>query len=125
MIYLSITIIILLQAVSDGLREMKQKRWAKTLEHASIIALFFIPMLYKVHELAMYFNIFLLYVFIRAYLFDPVMHFVSGWHPNFVGTTSPWWDKLMARMNSWQFWVFRAFFLALSIFWYIVAIKNY
>ena len=142
MIYLTLLIIILLQSVSDGLRERSLKKWSKRLEHLSIGLFFVLPLaVFKdiswIYFLSggakeslwiivqVWFCITVLYLFIRAYLFDPVVHTVSGWKINTVGTTSPLWDKLMGRLHSWQFWVMRGFFLALSIFWYYKAIINY
>lgn len=124
--YIIIVLIILLQAFSDGIRTRGKKKLSKWFEHISIILFFILPTTFKMLDTMYIFNIAILYLWIRIYLFDPIVHLVSGYPINFVGNTSPGgWDQLMSRLKTWQFWVMRTVFLTLSIFWYYKAVINY
>lgn len=109
--------IIIFQALEDGLRERKLKTLSKASE-IGYIALFFLLMGIIPQSIENALQTLVLYLTIRAYLFDPVMHLTASYPVNYVGVTSPGWDHLMKRLKGWQFWVFRVFFLGFSLFWY-------
>ena len=127
MIYIILFLIVLSQALEDGLRDRGLTTWSKRIEHFDRIPLMFIlPVFYtlsvsdrSVSMAALYlFVIVVLYASIRAFLFDPVMHLVAGYPVNQVGSTSPVWDSITGRLRTWQFWVLRAAALGFSIFWF-------
>ena len=137
MIYLILLLVTILRAVEDGLWERKLKTWSKYTEPVYLLSMIFLAAFYRhtilqFHSWPMAFEnikylttVAVLMVFINIAFFDVIMHLVSGWKANYVGTTSPGWDDLMKRFENWQFWVFRLSFLALSLFWYFMVVKNY
>lgn len=147
MLYYLILLIVILEAIEDGLFFRGHKAWAKRVELLYKLMLFGAWMFmtvdlfpgYTFHELKIilankqhfwilmkyWFVVVVLWAFIRATFFDPIMHLISGFDQDHVGLTSPLWNKLMNYLNDWKVWVFRGAFLALSFFWYILAVKRF
>lgn len=137
MIYFILLIVVILEAVEDGLREKGKKTWSKRTEGFYKVLLIYVPCfftidLWEVHSWTQFvatahylFVVLILWIFIRTYLFDPVMHLISGWSVNTVGITSPLYDKIMKNLPGWKTWVWRGFWLFLSIFWYYKAVLNF
>jgi hypothetical protein len=137
MMYILLTIIVILEAVEDGLREEGKKKWSKRIEGLYKLLFFLIPCFMTRDVLRVYdwngflgvanysFVLLVLWASIRAYLFDPIMHVLSGWDINTIGITSPLWDDIMKKLPGWKVWVWRIFWLAFSIFWYYKAVKGF
>lgn len=139
MMYWLFFIIIIFEAVADGLMKQNNKVWSKRLEHFSIVLFFLMfpfttvtinPISefkwYYIRESLEYPIILIIqYVTIRWYLFDFINSKTAGWAANFVGTTSPLYDNLLGRLKNWQFWVFKSVGLIASLFWYFVVLLKY
>lgn len=134
MIYWIFIIIVALEAIEDGLWERGHKKWSKRSEGVYKVLLLLLPCLFTVDFLRIHtfwekanyiFVIAVLWASIRAFLFDPIMHLISGYDQDHVGITSPVWDKIMTRLSDWRVWIFRGAFIAFSIFWYYKAVKGF
>ena len=147
MLYYLIFIIVILEAMEDGLFFKGHKSWAKRVEVLYKILMFGIFMFVTVDLLPGYafgewnvikanwhhfqillkywFVLVVLWAFIRAAFFDPIMHLISGFDQDMVGKTSPVWNWIMKYLSGWKVWVFRGGFLGLSIFWYLMAVKRF
>ena len=147
MIYNLIFIIVILEAIEDGLFYKGFKAWAKRVEvlyKIMMIGLFMFVTVdlwpgYAFGEwklikenwqhfqilMKYWFVLVVLWAFIRAAFFDPIMHLISGFDQDHIGKTSPLWNKLMKYLSGWKVWVFRGAFLGLSIFWYLLAVKKF
>jgi len=135
MIYFILLIVVILEAVEDGLWEKSHKKWSKRVEALYKIILLVMVAFYPFSiqqttdwtsrwmVFKMMFEIGLLWASIRAYMFDPIMHLISGFETDHPGVTSPIWDNIMKRLPGWKTWVWRAFWLGFSIFWYLIAVR--
>ena len=132
MLYLLLSLIVILEAVEDGHWERSYKTWSKRSEGLYKVLLLLIPVFLTIDILTTHstwdtmkymFTIGLLWASIRAYLFDPMMHLISGFKQDHPGITSPLWDRIMKRLPGWKTWVWRGFWLGFSVFWYVVAVK--
>jgi len=147
MLYNLILIIVILEAIEDGLFKNGKKKFAKAVEVFYKILMIGLWMFitvdlfpgYTFHELKIilankhhfwilvkyWFVLVVLWAFIRAAFFDPIMHLISGFDQDHTGTTAVFWPKLTKYFKGWKIWVFRGAFLGLSIFWFILAVKRF
>lgn len=135
MIYLILLLIVILEAVEDGLWEIGQKKWSKRVEGIYKVILILMAAFYTFNllpsngwtmtwmKIKMMLEICLLWASIRSYIFDPIMHVIAGFSTDYVGITSPLWNKIMKILGGWKTWVWRGFWLGFSIFWYIIAVR--
>lgn len=123
-IILSYSIIITLAALADSLFFLGNKYWAKIVEEMYMVMLISVPAIYwqlfrsnKGVNWQMIIALILTYTFIRIALFDALFNLFSGIGLNYIGTTDPW-NILLSKLQMWQWWVIRVFFLLLTfIIW--------
>lgn len=126
MILIAYILLTILAATTDALFFNGNKSASKLVEFIFQAGLIFIPLLYvKRINLEYIVYIGLMYAFIRWSLFDLTFNLIARLNPNYVGTTTPIYDKLMSQLKDWAFWWMRVFAMGVAFVLYFRKIKIY
>lgn len=134
MIILTLIFILILQAIADGLFDRGKKKLSKLIE-CFYIAFFFVLIYLFVIWLGNYMNLRIdkqelsklvsavgvCYLLLRLCIFDPINNIAANrtvYHP---GTTTYFYENLITLLyqKTWQYWIFRLFYLACAIILYL------
>lgn len=115
-------ILVILDALTDSLFFQGMKFGSKIIENVYKIGLFIVPIFYvRGFKLKDILYLGLLYWFLHITLFDISFNLISGFYANYVGTTSGYYDVIMYKLSTWQFYILKVWFLILA---YIIFIKK-
>ena len=118
-------ILILLDAFTDALFYNGYMSNSKIIENIYKVGLFTVPILYiKGFNWKDILYLGLLYWFLHIALFDTAFNLMAGFYASYVGTTSGYYDVLMHKLSTWQFYVLKVWFLTLAGIIFIKKVRD-
>ena len=109
--------VVFLKAMTDGLFYRKLKRASKWVEEIWFIVFIIFAWNHNRQSENEYIHVIMLYIFLRAALFDTLFNLFAKIPILHTGTTSEW-DDFMKRLNTWQYIVLKLFLLGISLLVY-------
>jgi hypothetical protein len=118
MILITFILIIVLKALTDALFYLKMKRISKWVEESWLIILTCFAWTHNRQSDNEYIHVIMIYLFLRAALFDTLFNLFAKLPIFHKGSTSEW-DDFMKRFKAWQYIILKLFFLSLGILVYL------
>lgn len=117
-LYLVITFIVIIvsQSGSDVLFDKKEKGWSKVVECIYVVLFLQIAWLSGFCSFSESVDQSALYLFIRMAIYDPSYNIMYGHKFNYIGTTTPVYDRVMRKIsNPVVFIAYRIFFILMAV----------